>query len=130
MSASGSIFRLVFSSAAAALGCFAATPAIAQCSQVPDGRGGTQLYCGPSVMPQPGAPRQAPSQAGHYAAIYYDETTGDFGTSWRAGSEAEAKQIALQNCRSRGGRNCQFATSGPLVCVALATGTDGAWGPA
>ena len=80
------------------------------------------LFCGPTP------PAAAPST--HYAAIYYDETTGAIGTSWGYSSKAEANQAALQYCRANGGRNCQWAASGQNRCLALAIGTNGAWAPA
>lgn len=106
--------------------CFA-FPALAQCYQVPNGTGGTQLYCGPSVMPQRPGGGAVQQQRTYWAAIYYDAASQTFGSSWGADSEAEAKQIALKACSNEGGHNCQMAITVRNGCVALAMATNGAW---
>jgi hypothetical protein len=127
--AKGSLLGFVISGAAAlavATLLGSATPALADgCVDIPNGTGGTQLYCGP-LMGERSAPLPP---ATHYAAIYYDEATHAFGTSWGYGSEPAAKRAALQRCQAYGGRNCQWATSGQNLCFALAIGSNGAWAP-
>lgn len=126
-----SLFSFVFSGAAVFaatvfFGALAPTPARAACYDVPDGTGGTQLYCGPDVI----RPQPTTAPPAHYAAIYYDDVTRAFGTAWGKSSEAEANQAALQSCRAYGGRNCQWAASGPHACFALAISSRGDWAPA
>jgi hypothetical protein len=57
----------------------------------------------------------------HYGAVAISPSTLNMGGSHGQGSQRDAEQTALQNCRSSGSKDCAIAYWARNECVALAT---------
>jgi len=81
------------------------------------------LACQGNGVPTPVASR------GYWAAIAISPSSLTAGGAHGRGSDSEASEIALQNCRRNGAKDCKVLTGGANQCVALAISySDKSWG--
>ncbi|MGO1001312.1 DUF4189 domain-containing protein [Lysobacter sp. CA196] len=78
--------------------------------------------CAP--IPSGPAPRGAarPRWASQWGALAFDAAAGIMGAASDTGSKREARRVALENCRARGGRACKVEMSYRDSCVVVVAG--------
>lgn len=78
--------------------------------------------CAP--MPNSPAPRGAagPRWASQWGALAFDAAAGIMGAASDTRSKREAKRIALEDCRARGGQACKVEMSYRDSCVVVVAG--------
>ena len=97
--------------------------AVAACAPIPDGAGGRQ---GQQQVPIP----PAPVWEDRWGAMAVDGPHGVLGTSTGLSRESSAQQVALENCRAKGGIDCKLQLSYRNACGAFTVNGDGAYSSA
>lgn len=75
-------------------------------------------------QPQP-PPKLPPRWISQWGAIATDATKGSLGTATNMVSKNEAEQVALADCRSKGGLQCKVDVSYDNECAVLIVGATG-----
>lgn len=85
----------------------------------------TPIYCAPIPHDRQGLPLPTAPAATHWGAIATDAVSEHIGTTIDQPTKSQAEQMALSECRAKGGSACKTAIAYGNGCAVLLTSSSG-----